>query len=323
MTEPCSAGSCAGFSEAWSLMCGNVPGRPGRRFHACPAAGPGVELWSSTCGPSVECAYSGLKPCGGPSVVGMRAVALVALAVPVLSLSGCGLAGGPRSDETDRVADVVAEAISYPRQESAAEYARAAMATRAAADGRLAVVGVRASGGDDGDLLGHLLLRVALPAVDDPAVFGRDEPAVTRCYDLEVGRAGVRGRPEPRSCPTGAAPVSLPPPPAIRVVPPGADLAVLSALRRTPPRAASGAVATAVRRGLRAPAAGALAPEVRVTVDGPDRGISVRGEGECLLGSRVRGRVSVWRVSPAQSMPGELSCTPETALARLGIEPPH
>ena len=56
--------------------------------------------------------------------------------------TGCSGALAPGNAETDRVAKVVSDAISYPRQESAAGYARAALATRAGHDGRLRVVAI-------------------------------------------------------------------------------------------------------------------------------------------------------------------------------------
>jgi hypothetical protein len=56
--------------------------------------------------------------------------------------SGCSgrLAAG--NAETDRIAKVVSDAISYPYKKSAARYARAALATRAGQDGRLRVVAI-------------------------------------------------------------------------------------------------------------------------------------------------------------------------------------
>jgi hypothetical protein len=44
---------------------------------------------------------------------------------------------------------------------------------------------------------------------------------------------------------------------------------------------------------------------------------------QCLLGSRIQGNVLVWRPSWRQVQPGELTCTPETALSRDGVTPPH
>jgi hypothetical protein len=60
---------------------------------------------------------------------------LVALA------AGCS-AAPPGNAETDRIAEVVSRAISYPRQESAAGYARAALATSAGRAGTLRLVAI-------------------------------------------------------------------------------------------------------------------------------------------------------------------------------------
>jgi hypothetical protein len=63
------------------------------------------------------------------------ALGLVALA------AGCS-AAPPGNAETDRIAEVVSRAISYPRQESAAGYARAALATSAGRAGTLRLVAI-------------------------------------------------------------------------------------------------------------------------------------------------------------------------------------
>jgi hypothetical protein len=242
----------------------------------------------------------------------MRVLGLVAAALVLAGVSGCAIGGPPRADETDRVAEIVALAIDFPRQDDATGYARAAAATRAGQDGRLSVVGVGEK---------HLVLRVHLEAVDNTEMFGHDEPAVTACYDVEVGVSGTR-TPVRRTCSPGAAPVRLPPPPPEMEIPVGADAVVRSVLRHPSSETDADAV-DAVRRGLRPPTAGALAPEVRAAVDGADLGISVRGDDGCLLGSRVDGTALVWRPSWVQVQPGELSCDPATALSRLGIDPPH
>ncbi len=243
----------------------------------------------------------------------MRILGLLAAALVLACVSGCAIGGPPRADETDEIAQVIALAIDFPRQDDATGYARAAVATRAGQDGRLAVVRVSEK---------RIVLRVHLEAYDDTtsfSFFDRHEPEVFTCYDLEVGVSGV-GEPERRSCPARAAPVRLPPPPREMEIPVGADAVVRSVLRHPSSEAV---VVAAVRRGLRPPTAGALAPEVRAAVDGADLGISVRGDDGCLLGSRVDGKALVWRPSWVQVQPGELSCDPATALGRLGIDPPH
>jgi hypothetical protein len=247
-----------------------------------------------------------------PSVSCMGIIRLLVPALVLGGVGGCAIGGPARADETDRIAEIVALAIDSPRQADATGYARAAAATRAGQDGRLAVIRVDAR---------RIVLRVHLVAiVDDTAMFGHDEPEVTTCYDVGVDVSGV-GDPERVTCPAAATPVALPPPLPHREIPTGADAVVRTALRRTPRDA--DALRAAVRKDLAAPASGALAPEVLAATDGTDIGLSVGGEGECLLGSRVAGRVLVWRPSRVQVQPGELSCDPSTALGREGITPPH
>jgi hypothetical protein len=63
-------------------------------------------------------------------------------------------------------------------------------------------------------------------------------------------------------------------------------------------------------------------PEIAIP-DGADAGVALweRDGRGCLLGARVGGQVLVRRPSRVQLQPGELSCDPQTALARQGIHP--
>ena len=78
-----------------------------------------------------------------------RPAVLTLAGVLALAAVVAGCSRPPRSAETDRIATVVADAISYPRQSSAAGFARAALATRAGQDGRLRVVATEELPADD------------------------------------------------------------------------------------------------------------------------------------------------------------------------------
>src|SRR3954469_17025688 len=93
-----------------------------------------------------------------PSVSGMRILCLLAPALVLACVSACAIGGPPRVDETDPIAQIVALAIDFPRQDDAVGYARAAVATRAVQDGLLSVVGVSER---------RIVLRVHLEAYDD------------------------------------------------------------------------------------------------------------------------------------------------------------
>ena len=239
----------------------------------------------------------------------MRILGLLALALVLAGVSGCAIGGPPRADETDRVAEIVALAIDFPRQDDATGYARAAAATRAGQDGRLAVVGVGEK---------RIVLRVHLEAVDNTdACFGHDEPAVTACYDVEVGVSGTRD-PRPPDLPAWCG-AGAPAPASAGDGDPG----------RRRRRGAVGAAAPVLgdgrghggRRTTRAPSAHRWCPRPGGATrpwTAADLGISVRGDDGCLLGSRVDGTALVWRPSWVQVQPGELSCDPATALRPAG-----
>lgn len=231
--------------------------------------------------------------------------------------TGCGGSGPTTADlpgttETRRIVETVATATGTPRQESAMDYARAAAATRAGSDGRLLVVAVEEREARELiDPLGLLVFRVQADA--------------TACYEADFSWYGVIDSPREVACDPEAQPVEIPPAPPpepLPDVPVGADAVVRSHLQRLGARPdvaglESGLVAALPARP------GALSPVVEVRASGPDVGVALRGEGDCLLGARVAGKVEVWRPSDVQVQPGELSCDGATALARLGQTPTH
>ncbi|MBO9520301.1 MAG: hypothetical protein J7518_02085 [Nocardioidaceae bacterium] len=228
--------------------------------------------------------------------------------------AGLSLPGSaPRADETDRIAETVATAVGYPRQSSADGFARAAQATAAARDGRLAVVESTALTARDAlDPLARLVFRIHLAGTGDG--FG-EQPEVTYCYRAEFNRYGVVDEPVRVDCPPGATSVTPPPAPAQRRVPAGADRVVARALE-------AGHVEARVTTGVRRLTAAAdLPPSVSVNAEGT--AVAVSAPGTCLLGRRTGGKVEVWYVPPAMAQPGELSCDPGTALAGLGQRAPH
>jgi len=258
----------------------------------------------------------------------VRRAALV-LAVMLVSCAGVpGLAAGNR--ETDRIADVVTRAISSPRQETAEDLARAALATDAGQDGRLEVIeAAELEAAELGDPLARLVLRISLPGSE--AGFVRTEP-VTACYRAVFSYYVVEGTPRRTACPAGAVaitPPTVPPTPAV-AIPAGFDDTLLAVLRDLPATPAAPEVAGAVRAAMPPPAVDPVtglrdvpAP-VEADVDGGDVGVALRGHGRsCLLGARIAGRAAVWRPAAVQLEPGELSCDPATALAEQGTRPPH
>jgi hypothetical protein len=247
----------------------------------------------------------------------------------VLALAAPGCSRPPGSAETDRIAEVVADAISYPRQTSATGLARAALATRAGQDGRLRLVAIEelhAVGPQDP--MARLVFLVHLQGSEGAFT---TEPAVTACYEARFNSDGIIGSPRRIACPRGASPVTPPPatPEPEIAIPDGADELVERVLAAAGRRPDAEEVRASVQEGLRKAAAGDPAgrepPLPQVSTDGADVGVAMlEPDGRaCLLGARVGGQVLVWRPSRVQLQPGELSCDPGTALARQGTRPPH
>lgn len=207
-----------------------------------------------------------------------------------------------RYDEAVRIVTTVSTAISFPRQDSADGYARAAIATAAGQDGRLTVIAADPVD-DDGSVqprIATLVYRIAV---------GAGEPI---CLTQDYDRYGPAGEPEERTCLAGAVAVTPPPAPPAVVIPVGADTTVERVLRGTTD-------AAAVQRRLVARFADLPAPPtVTAARDAEVLAVSVAGEpGSCLLGTRRGAEVETWYLSREQAMPGELGCSPDTAITAI------
>jgi len=239
-------------------------------------------------------------------------------------LASC--ATSPGNAETDRIAATVARAISSPRQSSANGLVRAALATHAAQASRLTVVEAEELHADKvADPFARLVFQVHLAA--SGTGFSSTEP-ITACYKVLFNYYGVIGSPQPISCPVGAtAVVPAPvPPQAQAVIPQNFDSTLTGLLAALPATPTAEEVAAAVQRGLPAPGVDPntgiqdLQPTVKSVVNGTDLGISLRAPStrDCLLGTRIGGKVQVGRPSRTRMEPGELSCDPQTALSLAG-----
>ena len=245
--------------------------------------------------------------------------------------AGCSGAIAAGSAETDRIAEVVSVAISHPRQDSAAGYARAALATRAGQDGRLRVVTIEELPADE--LTDPLARLVFLVHLEGSEAGWTTSPPVTACYQAAFNYYGVIGSPRRIVCPRDATPITPPPtqPKSTIVIPDGADKIVEQVLTDAPPTPRVEDVRAALVEALGKAASDAatgrqhLLPAPQVGADGTDIGVALAAPDDhsCLLGARINGKVLVWRPSRVQLQPGELTCGPGTALARQGTRPPH
>lgn len=245
------------------------------------------------------------------------------LSALLFSVLGCAVHDG--NAETDRIAETVAVAISYPQQTSAEGFARASLATAAGHDGRLVVLELEELTAEEPtDPIARLVWRVHLPGTESGWV--RSDP-VTACYDVVFNRYGNVGKPSRRGCPDDATPVvpdPIAPTPQPRI-PDGTDRALEQVLQALAPDTTQGHVVGRLRQALPAAEDPDLAPTTLIEVRDGDVGVSVsEGPGQsCLLGARVDGRVLVWRPALVQLQPGELTCDPTTALSLQGTAPPH
>jgi hypothetical protein len=128
---------------------------------------------------------------------------LVAAPAVALMLAGCT---SPEVAGVDREVQTLAEAISWPRQQSAAGFARAALQTPLGMSQGFAVLEAQdLSAPTLTDPMAHLTIRIYAPATGG---WGED---VTACYSMAFNYYGIVGVPERIRCPTDATPI-IPPP---------------------------------------------------------------------------------------------------------------
>ncbi len=217
-------------------------------------------------------------------------------------LAGCA---GEGTDETDRQAETLATAISWPRQYSADGFARAALATPLGQSNSFSVLEVTdldAAQLTDPDA--HLVIRIHHDAYDGP--WGHVDP-LTVCYGMDFNYYGIIDTPEQVGCPDHARPITYPPPPKWKDK--AAFASALNSLMADLPPAPSVQRVTNALYGawLLEPAhlvddettnLGPSDPRPTVRVRGDDVAVAITAGPECLLASRVRGTVTVRRPRP-------------------------
>jgi hypothetical protein len=254
-----------------------------------------------------------------------RCGAMGALMGAAMLLGSCAgrspAATGPAA-EADRIVQVVATAIGYPRQGTAAGLARAALATNAGRDGRLSVLAAEdLAAGDPSEPFARLvfLVRVDGSTAGDPSA----DPFVA-CYEADFNYYGAVDEPREMDCPPPDPDWSVPPAPQPDpTLPPDVPTRLQAALEALPAadRADPASVHAAV--GQLAPAPASI--EV-VAGDGGAApgavGVAIRLGEDCVL-ARVASAVEVW-IPPRISLePGEIGCDAHAAAAGQAQRSPH
>lgn len=224
----------------------------------------------------------------------------------LLLLSACA----EGTSETDRQARTLADAISHPRQLTAAGFAQAALATQLgqSAESFSILEFTDRKVSDISDPLAHLVIQIRHSSLDSTTLHGGRSEAVTACYGLDFNYYGIMGEPKRTVCPENAAAVT-PPQRERRYLEGSYDNGTDAALTTLP--------AVPTEADVRAALSKTLPPSEKVGVvfRGADVGVSVYGSDAepfgmtCVLGSRVNGATVIWR--PEKPYP----CEPQNALA--------
>lgn len=253
---------------------------------------------------------------------------ILLVAAPVLLVASCA----EGNSTTDRQAQTLADAISYPRQSSAEGFGRAALSTNLGRTPAFSVLEARdVPAAEPKDVSAHLVFRIHYEGSESG--WTKTDP-VTACYSVDFNYYGVVGTADRTTCPENAVALTWPPAPPAPEVPGTFDEPLKAILTGLPANPTQPGAADALAKGMPAlqpdPDTNLTGPPpaVSVAVRGTDVGVSYRaGDStsgiDCLLGSRLQGNVLVWRPSWIQVQPGELTCDPETALSRQGVKPPH
>lgn len=241
----------------------------------------------------------------------IRFRAVLAMAAAMAAVSSCASSG---TAETDRQAQTLADAISWPRQHSAAGFARAALATNLGRTPAFAVLEMKdLPAPTPADPLARLVIRIHHPATDEK--YGRTEE-VLACYSMDFNYHGIIGAPESIECPENALPVTPPEYPSF-AKPEIFDNRVRTVLAALPAEVDQQQVFDALKRAdlidtVADPETEKRDPGIEITVSGQNLGVAYLGsDGACLLGSRTKVGIRVWR-------PQGHPCTPASAVTGLG-----
>lgn len=222
-----------------------------------------------------------------------RRVALVLCGL--LVVAGCSVGDAT----TNRQADTLALAIGYPRQDSAAGFARAALDTplgRSPGFSLLEMTDIKAE--KLGDPQARLVIRIHHEGT------GAWERTVTACYEMVFGYYGDIGGASATACPSPATPIT---PPALprRFLDGSPDNIVDGILKTLPPVPDEATVRDSITKAL--PRHG-HEPTVAVTIDTYLGTVAVSAQTsdsdnfgiKCILGTRINGVSTVWRLSRAE-----------------------
>lgn len=241
-------------------------------------------------------------------------IRFLAMVAALAAVSSCTSSAKLGTAETDRQAQTLAEAISWPRQHSAAGFARAALATTLGRTPAFAVLEMKDLHAPTlTDPLAHLVIGIHHPATDEKS--GRTDE-VLACYRMRFNYHGIIGAPESIECPQNALPIIPPEYPSF-AKPEVFDSRVRTVLAALPAEVDQQQVFDALKRAdlidsVSDPETEKRDPGIDITVSGPHVGVAYLGsDGACLLGSRTKVGIRVWR-------PQGHPCTPASATTGLG-----
>ena len=248
--------------------------------------------------------------------------AVVAVCAPLLITACAALPTAAGTAETDRQSQTLADAISYPRQEDAAGFARAALATTLGKTPSFSVLeATDLPHSATTDPMARLVWRIHY--FTTPAGPGDDPEPADACYRVEFTYYGPSSGPSRIDCPARAVPITPPPLPK-RNIPDDYEPALKSVLGKLPAHPSEEQVKAALAAGLPKPKVDPetklanVPPLVTIEVRGADVGVAVFARidveaKDCMLGHRVGGKIAVWSLNE-RDFRMERPCSTQAAL---------
>jgi hypothetical protein len=278
--------------------------------------------------------------------VKLRIRALIVVVAAAALTTGCAGPSAERARAEQQAQERVAELARDIGDDRAGDlngYARAVVTATAPGSGGdaegIELVGIDEVQSERVDQpYGRLKFRVSAPALDTSAAPAEpgDDAAGPFCFDVEfdyygkVGEWSTTDGIDPVDCPTDAVAVTPPPDTTVREVV-GADARevahrVLDQVLATGRPDDSDGIADAITAELTTPAGEyeVVAPPTVLVEPGPRIGVAMGRAESCVLVKLDEGVVTDVHPPSILLQPGELGCTPETALADdETLRPPH
>lgn len=245
--------------------------------------------------------------------LGSAAGLAAAVLVPFSALTACSTTD---TTATDRQANIIGIAISYPRQSDANGLARAALTDWKGTPNTLSILeATDLHPASANEPAARLVIRIGVPPHTSTGFGDAARAAYDVCYQLqyEMPSSSQIGNAVRIDCTAGAPAITPPPAPPVPHLPPDATERLTRILQTLPPHPTPAAVTRALREAF---------PSDTVTLDSEilgnqlavAAGVPHPNGADCALMLRTGRRIQTIHPAPTTLMPGESGCVADLAI---------